>query len=60
MIVSDRNVVPTSMKIPKGLLEWIDADVEINEEYRNRSEWIIAAIRHYQDYRIKLLAERKT
>lgn len=55
----ERNVVPTSIKIPAGLLERIDKDIESNDDFRNRSEWIIAAIRSYEDYRTELIAKRK-
>ena len=48
-----------NVKCPQRLLERIDGDIEESGEFRNRSEWIIAAIRYYDDYRTKLKAERK-
>lgn len=48
-----------NVKCPQKLLERIDDDIEESGEFRNRSEWIISAIRSYDDYRTKLKAERK-
>lgn len=49
----------TSIKIPDGLLSRIDEDVETSGDFTSRTDYIIAAIRYYEDYRTKLLAERK-
>ena len=57
--MKQRNLEPTSIKIPTGLLEMIDNDIEMNQDFRNRSEWIIAAIRAFEKERIKLIIERK-
>lgn len=37
----------------------MDADIEKNQDFRNRSEWIIAAIRFYETERLRIIAERK-
>lgn len=37
----------------------IDKDIETNRDFRNRSEWIIAAIRFYEQERMRILRERK-
>ena len=54
-----REIVQFNVKIPKALIDLIDKDIEATGEYRNRSEWAIAAIRYFQEYRQKLLSERK-
>jgi metal-responsive CopG/Arc/MetJ family transcriptional regulator len=48
-----------SIKIPKGLIRFMDIDIAENKDLRNRSEYIIAAIRAYEEYRVKFLAEKK-
>lgn len=55
----ERNVTNTLVKIPTGLLERIDRDVAQTGDFRNRSEWIIAAIRSYELERTDLIAKRK-
>lgn len=55
----EKNLI-TSIKIPPGLLNLIDTDLETNQDFRNRSEWIVAAIRQYLDYRTEIIAKRKT
>ena len=57
--MNDKLVVPTSIKIPKGLLDLIDADVEKNGDFRNRSEWMIEAFRNYLNERVKIVSERE-
>lgn len=42
-----------NVKYPIGLLKKIDEDVEKSQEFRNRSEWIIAAARYYLEQRKK-------
>ena len=37
----------------------IDRDIEMNQDFRNSSEWIIAAIRSFEKERIKLIQDRK-
>ena len=36
-----------SLRVPAGLLERIEADVEQNGDHASRTDWIIAAIRAY-------------
>lgn len=40
-------------------MDLIDSDIEINGEYRNRSEWILAAMRNFLDHRTRMVAERR-
>ena len=56
--MKEQNLI-TSIKIPSGLLNVIDDDIEQNKEFRNRSEWIITAIRQFLDYRTKIIADRR-
>lgn len=37
----------------------IDGDLANNQDFRNRSEWIIAAIRFYETERARVISERK-
>lgn len=57
--MKERDVTNTSVKIPTGLLERIDRDIAQYGDFRNRSEWIIAAIREYEKQRTALIAQRK-
>lgn len=41
-------------------MELIDRDNELTGEFRNRSEWVLQAIRQFLDYRTKIIAERQT
>jgi len=57
--VTERNLYQLSLKIPKGLIEKIDKDIEETRDFRNRSEYIVAALRHYQEHRTKIRIEEK-
>lgn len=48
-----------SLRVPAGLLERIEADVEQNGDHASRADWIIAAIRAYEEQRTELLSKRK-
>lgn len=49
-----------NVKYPVGLLELIDKDIEESGEFRNRSEWIVSAARHYLEFRSgKKVLEKK-
>ena len=52
--------VPTSIKIPEGLLSRIDMDVESSGDFTSRTDYIVSALRFYEEHRTKVLAERKT
>ena len=56
--MKERNLI-TSIKIPPGLIKMIDDDIKQNNDFRNRSEWIISAIRFYESERIRIIKERK-
>ena len=58
--MADRSIEHTSIKIPSGLLNSIDNDIETTHDFRNRSEWIIAAIREYIKIRTNEINERNT
>lgn len=51
--MKDRNTDQVNFKCPVGLLQLIEEDVDRSGEFRNRSEWIIAALRFYYDHRIE-------
>ena len=55
----ERTVKQFNFKCPESIVELIDKDIEATGEFRNRSEWVLAAVRYYIDYRTKILAERK-
>jgi hypothetical protein len=46
-------------KIPQSLNEMIEKDIEINKDYRSKSEWIIAAIREFEKQRLDIITKRK-
>ena len=48
-----------SLRVPEGLLKRIENDVETNGDHASRADWIIAAIREYEQQRTKLMAQRK-
>lgn len=54
----DRTIA-TSIKIPEGLLSKIDRDVEISGDFTSRTDYIVSALRFYEEHRTKVLAERK-
>ena len=54
----DRSIV-VSIRIPEGLERRIEADVEQNGDHASRADWIIAAIRAYEEQRAELLSKRK-
>ena len=57
--MSDKKSGQINTRFPEGLLELIDRDIDNSDEFRNRSDWLLAAARHYSEYRTKILAERK-
>lgn len=42
-----------SVRIPPGILKLIEQDIQRNEEYINRTEWIMDAVRMHLDRRIQ-------
>jgi len=46
---SEELSIPLNMRVPSGIMKVIDDHVETNK-WRNRSEFIMAAIRHYLDH----------
>lgn len=54
----DRSTV-VSIRIPDGLLERIEKDIEENGDFTSRADYILSALRQYEDYRTKIIAERK-
>jgi len=58
--VNNRNApVLTGVKIPEGLIEFMKKDIEESKEFRNQSEYLVAALRFYEDHRTQIKAERK-
>ncbi|MDY0237008.1 MAG: hypothetical protein RBR71_13365 [Gudongella sp.] len=57
--MKDKTTSQINFKCPEGLIKIIDQDVEESEEFRNRSEWIIAAARFYTDHRTMIKSERR-
>lgn len=55
----DRNVYQMNVKVPMRLIELIDLDLESEGDFRNRSEWVLAAIRAYIDARTEIIEKRK-
>jgi Arc/MetJ-type ribon-helix-helix transcriptional regulator len=49
-----------TVRIPNGLLERIDEDVNRSNEFSSRADYILDALRKYEEHRTKLLAERAT
>ena len=57
--MGNRSMDQTSIKVPTGILESIDRDIDQTHDFRNRSEWIIAAMREFIKIRTKEIKERK-
>ena len=53
----DRSSI-VSVRIPDGLLNLIEKDVEESGEYCSRADWILASIRSYLETREKQKASR--
>ena len=49
-----------SVRIPDGLLNLIENDVEKSGEFCSRADWILAAIRHYLEMRENQKEKRNT
>jgi len=47
---------PISIKIPAGLVDLMDKDIEESQEFRNRSEYLVAALRDFIKERQKTQA----
>ena len=52
-------IVQFNFRCPEAIVELIDRDNELTGEFRNRSEWVLQAIRQFLDYRTKIIAERQ-
>lgn len=48
-----------SIRIPAGLREFIEWDVEENKEHITRNEWMIRAVEHYKEYRLEQIMKTK-
>jgi Arc/MetJ-type ribon-helix-helix transcriptional regulator len=57
--MAERDMEQLSIKVPRGLVAIIDNDIELTGEFRNRSEFIVTAIRHYADHRANIIDTRK-
>ena len=47
-----------NIRVPIGLILFMEKDIEENQEHRNKSEYIIAAMRFYEEHRTELLRKR--
>ena len=52
-------IVQFNFRCPSAIVELIDKDNELTGEFRNRSEWVLQAIRQFLDYRTRIIAERQ-
>ena len=52
--------VPTSVKIPPSILDFIDKDVETSGDFANRTDWIVAALREYMGKRSDYIVLKKS
>ena len=57
--MKEPSIVQFNFRCPEALVELIDKDNELTGEFRNRSEWVLQAIRQFLDYRTKIIAERQ-
>lgn len=57
--MKENTVVQFNFRCPKAIVDLIDRDIEETGEFRNRSEWNMAAIRYFIDYRTKIILDRK-
>lgn len=48
-----------TIEITESLLSRIDWDVEFSNEFIDRNDWIVEAIRHYDRHRFQLIKDRK-
>ncbi len=51
------DLVVTTIRLPKGIIEFIESDIEENQLHRDRTNWIQTAC---NEYREKRLAETKS
>jgi len=49
-----------ALRIPDGLLDFMDHDIETYRDHRNRSEYIVAALREYESRRAELKRINRT
>jgi hypothetical protein len=47
-----------NIRIPNGLLKILDEDITLNEEFASRTDYIVCAIKFFEEHRTKLLSER--
>lgn len=47
--------IPVSIRIPSGVLRYIDDQIESEHEFTNRSDFILHAVRVYVDLRTGML-----
>ncbi|MDR0522806.1 MAG: ribbon-helix-helix domain-containing protein [Candidatus Methanoplasma sp.] len=46
-----------SVKIPYGLIDAIEKDIDATSEHRSRSEYIVAAVRYYVEHRKNMISK---
>lgn len=52
-----RSMNQINFKCPAGLIEFMDCDIEVYGDHRNRSEYIVAALREYETKRVELKSQ---
>ena len=58
--MKDRTTDQINFKCPSGLMRLIEKDIDETDEFRNRSEWIVAALRYYLEMRENQKEKRNT
>lgn len=53
------NTIIVGVRIPEGLIRFMDQDIGENRDLRSRSEYIIVALREYEERRTELITERE-
>lgn len=51
--------VQVNIRVPAGMLEKIDLDIDESQEFSSRADYILAALRHFDAYREELRKSRE-
>ena len=54
-----REPVQVNFRCAADFIDLIEQDIESTGEFKNRTEWIMQAMRMFLDYRTKIILERK-
>ncbi len=58
--MENENNPTVAFRIPIGLIRYMDGDIAENNDHRNRTEYIVTALREYEERREMLIRGRKT